>query len=300
MIRLVNTRLVLYVSYISAKHVPLQASRPYPLLVRPARQEPTDAANTLSVPPSELWSGWGPTAADYVETGRADIDAMSRVLGTAGFDMSAAGRVLDFGCGAGRMIRHYPRLPETEVWGVDIAADAIAWCQLHLSPPLHFATITTAPHLPFEDGYFDLVYANSVFTHIGDLADAWFLELRRILRPAGCLYVTIHDKASIRLLLGELADEPDHAFVVNQLRGIQQRTSALSKDFVYLGLLVDPGINVFYDADYLVDKWSRLSRCLARTEQATGYQTALVFQKFDPPVEARVGSAARGAEQRRN
>jgi hypothetical protein len=34
-----------------------------------------------------------------------------------------------------------------------------------------------------EDQSSDLVYCGSVFTHIDDLADTWFLELHRILRP---------------------------------------------------------------------------------------------------------------------
>lgn len=29
--------------------------------------------------------------------------------------------------------------------------------------------------LKFADGYFDVIYGGSVFTHIDDLADAWFL-----------------------------------------------------------------------------------------------------------------------------
>jgi ubiquinone/menaquinone biosynthesis C-methylase UbiE len=66
--------------------------------------------------------------------------------------------------------------------------------------PLHFVTTTTAPHLPFEDDYFDLVYCGSVFTHISDLADAWLLEIRRILRTGAYAYITIHDNKSVRLL----------------------------------------------------------------------------------------------------
>jgi SAM-dependent methyltransferase len=69
------------------------------------------------------------------------------------------------------------------------------------TPCRYFCTTTTAPHLPFEDGYFDLIYAGSVFTHIADLADAWFLELKRIVRPGGRLYITVHDKHTIDLAL---------------------------------------------------------------------------------------------------
>jgi cyclopropane fatty-acyl-phospholipid synthase-like methyltransferase len=40
------------------------------------------------------------------------------------------------------------------------------------------------------DGYFDLVYAISVFTHITHEWSAWLLELHRILKPEGLLLAT--------------------------------------------------------------------------------------------------------------
>ncbi len=83
------------------------------------------------------------------------------------------------------MLRWFPGGDGTERWGCDIKGETIAWCQQHPSPPMHFVTTTTLPHLPFEDKYFDFVYCGSVFTHIIDLPDAWFLELRREIRPAG-------------------------------------------------------------------------------------------------------------------
>jgi ubiquinone/menaquinone biosynthesis C-methylase UbiE len=70
-----------------------------------------------------------------------------------------------------------------------------------------FANTTTLPHVPYEDNYFDLIYAGSVFTHIADLADAWLLELKRILRPGGMLYVTVHDDHTLEVLR---ADFPDY------------------------------------------------------------------------------------------
>jgi SAM-dependent methyltransferase len=71
-----------------------------------------------------------------------------------------------------------------------------------------FATGTTAPHVPFEDRTFDLIYCGSVFTHISELAEAWLLELRRILRPGGYVYVTIHTRHTIDLLLTRYREEP--------------------------------------------------------------------------------------------
>ena len=87
-----------------------------------------------------------------------------------------------------------------EVWGTDISGEHILWCKQNMSPPFHFFITTTNPHLPFPDNYFDVIYAGSVFTHIDDLADTWMLELRRIMKPGGRAYITIHDNHTIRVL----------------------------------------------------------------------------------------------------
>ena len=89
-----------------------------------------------------------------------------QILRKAGNPAEDLLKVLDFGCAAGRLLRFYPNTPgKSELWGVDINARYIGWCQNNLSPPFLFATITTAPHLPFEDNYFDLIYCGSVFAH---------------------------------------------------------------------------------------------------------------------------------------
>jgi ubiquinone/menaquinone biosynthesis C-methylase UbiE len=99
------------------------------------------------------------------------------------------------------MLRHVPEFaPKAELWGVDISAQHVQWCVNNLTPPMHFATTTTIPHLPFEDRYFDLVFCGSVFTHIEDMQQSWLLELGRVLRPLGKLFMTIHDEHTVALL----------------------------------------------------------------------------------------------------
>src|SRR5262249_38850582 len=140
-----------------------------------------DAETGLPIPPPELWAGYGNTVEFYLY-GKHDVGIMRGLAADAGLALEQAGRVLDLGCSAGRMIRWLHDLADRcEIWRVDIPATHIRWCQQHLSPPFHFATTTTQPHLPFEDRSFGFAYCGSVFTHIDDLADAWFLELRRVL-----------------------------------------------------------------------------------------------------------------------
>jgi SAM-dependent methyltransferase len=194
--------------FVAAKLLPLQGTAPY--LVVP-RVSSSSAGSDLDIPPKDLWEGYGATAEDYLRCGTDDVAAMVTLLNAAGLSMDRVSRVLDFGCAAGRMLRHFPRgRSDLELWGVDIKARPIAWCQQHFGPPFRFATTTTLPHLPFEDNYFDLVYGGSVFTHIADLADAWLLELKRVLRPDGFAYITIHDGHTVELLRGRYRGRSDY------------------------------------------------------------------------------------------
>src|SRR5688572_9955574 len=165
--------------------------------------EARDPDGELPIPPKALWLDY-----DYPKHGRLHVETMMRAVEDSGLALELGDRILDLGCGAGRMIRHLERLAGTcEIWGTDISAEHIFWCKRNLSPPFNFATTTKVPALPFEDRSFKLIYCGSFFTHIDDLADAWLLELHRILAPDGRLYVTIHDQHTMRLL-----DEPRYAW----------------------------------------------------------------------------------------
>ena len=100
-------------------------------------------------------------------------------------------RVLDFGCGAGRTLRHF--LEEAEVgsfFGCDIDGPSIAWLGSNLSPPFEVFRNEEEPPLPLAAASLDLIWAISVFTHISDHWAAWLVELHRVLRDDGLLIAT--------------------------------------------------------------------------------------------------------------
>lgn len=264
--------------YLSAKYLPFQEGRDLRALL-PEAEPAHPGDDGLPVPPRPYWMGYGSSAGEYLSSGRGDAARMLQEVEAAvpGF---VAGRVLDLGCGAGRMLRAVP-LPRgvegAERWGLDINAPAITWCQENLSPPMLFATTTTLPHLPFEDGYFDLVYCGSVFTHMLDLADAWLLEIRRVLRRGGLSYVTIHDRSTIEALNSD--GEFSSSGLRRQLEEAHARTGILSRDFRSFSLGTEPDSQVFFDAPYFARKVGRIGRVLAIRERAYGYQTAVLWQK---------------------
>lgn len=233
----------------------------------------------LPIPPQSLWLGY-----NYPAHGRIHVDAMLRIVEASGFVFEPGDRILDLGCGAGRMIRHLQHLAATcEIWGTDISAEHILWCKRHLSPPFRFATTTKVPSLPFEDRSFALIYCGSLFTHIDDLADAWLLELHRILAPGGRLYVTIHDQHTMALM-----EQPKYGWS-GIVRGMKSNPlfARAKSGFSMFSLGRDDESQVFYERGCFEAMASSAFDVLAVEEEAYFYQTALLLaRKRGPPSAA--------------
>jgi ubiquinone/menaquinone biosynthesis C-methylase UbiE len=230
----------------------------------------------LPVPPRPLWENFADNQEHYLASGKEHVDNMRRILGQQGFLFKPGQRILELGCATGRMLRWLAaEASDGEAWGVDINAEYISWCQQHLSPPFHFVTTTTLPHLPFPDHHFDLIYAGSVFTHISDLADCWFLELKRVLKPQGKLYVTIHDEHTIQLLREKHPDSP----LALILFAYEKQVQPLGSDFGMCSVRRSPnGAQVFYHSEFLKHKLSPLFKVCSVTHEAYGHQTGVLLE----------------------
>jgi SAM-dependent methyltransferase len=119
-------------------------------------------------------------------------------------------RVLDVGCGTGRMavpFGSFLREPGHYV-GFDVDRDAIRWCQEQIAPHfrslqfLHVDLVNScyAPRgcgraqdfrFPFPDASFSFVFLNSVFTHLLDAEiQNYIREIARVLEPRGRCFIT--------------------------------------------------------------------------------------------------------------
>lgn len=135
----------------------------------------------------------------WLATGLKDAHDFRRLVARRR-DPKTVGRLLEWGCGAGRLSRHLIEcFAEAEVKGCDIDHEAAAWSNEHLDGT--FVGTKTDPPLPYDADAFDLIVGLSVMTHLThDYQVRWLDELKRILAPDGLLLVTTHGPFAARWL----------------------------------------------------------------------------------------------------
>jgi SAM-dependent methyltransferase len=169
----------------------------------------------LPLPPARLRhlvAGTGD--ADWFLTGgQQAAESIRAAVAAVGRSLESLGSVLDWGCGCGRVIRHFNDTPGTRFFGSDCNAELIDWSR-QAYPHATFALNGLLPPLPFEDASFDLVYGLSVVTHLPhDMLSAWMTELGRVLRPDGLALLTTHGSHYLNML----SEEEVAQFLAGQL-----------------------------------------------------------------------------------
>jgi SAM-dependent methyltransferase len=112
-----------------------------------------------------------------------------------------SGRVLELGCGGGRITGHLIEVA-TSVYAIDIAPDMVAYCR-RTYPSATFEEGDLRDLSGFETASWDAVVAGfNVVDVLTDAERATFLdEMRRILVPGGLLIFSSHNLACAPLLL---------------------------------------------------------------------------------------------------
>ena len=149
----------------------------------------------------------------FYRAGVEHAELIRTTLSDAGFDVADFRSLLDFGCGCGRVTRHWADLERTEVHGSDYNPRLVDWCAEAL-PFAHFRPNGLTPPTDYDSEAFDFIYAISVFTHLPEeLQRPWMEEMTRLLSPRGVLLVTT--KGASRL---EALDEAERRrFAAGQL-----------------------------------------------------------------------------------
>jgi SAM-dependent methyltransferase len=185
---------------------------------------------------------------------------------------SSIRRILDYGCGCGRVMAHFLRhQPSSEMFGCDIDPGAIAWCQDHL-PGGSFSTLNPWPPTQYSDQMFDVIVCYSVFTHLSEELQAqWLSEMKRILAPDGLFIASVHGEFAASYALPK-ESEPFRRF---------------TQAGIFDGM-TDPALDgvapegyyrsVFRTQAYTLNNWSKYFAIKAYVERGLGnFQDAVVM-----------------------
>lgn len=243
---------------------------------------PESATDKLPLPPVHLRAGYGMKAngtaddSEFLRGGELQTNTLRQVLNEAGFHFAAGQRVMELGCATARLLRWFEEeARESEYWGCDIDAESIAWDRVHLGERFNFLINTTHPHLPFREGYFDVIFAGSVFTHITELADAWLLELRRVTRAGGWIYATFLDDVALETCRREFPKSE-----ANQMtEAFDKQTGVLSRHYDLFTFMSDPRQSrIVYAREPLLNKLSRWFKVQRVVNRAYGWQTGILLK----------------------
>jgi SAM-dependent methyltransferase len=210
-----------------------------------ARGGPETGPDGLPLPPPRLRllvSGGGSDAEEFLWVGAQAADAIRAAAGGSGTSLESMESILDFGCGCGRVARHWAQLEGPEIHGCDYNGELVAWCQENL-PFMRAAHNELEPPTPYAEQGFDLIYALSVLSHLDEpLQQAWVSEYRRLLRPGGLLIVSVlgeADRVRLNVAQRERFDRGELVIERARMRGSNLCTAYHPRSYVTDRLLAD-------------------------------------------------------------
>ena len=125
------------------------------------------------------------TASEYLEVGQRAAESVSRIIVLS---IPGTPRLLDLGCGPGRVLRHLPEL--WEMTGVDEFGDAVEWSRRNISRA-RFVEADPGGPLPFEDNAFSVLIAVSLLPNLEpSRRENVTVEAARLLEDGGLFIVS--------------------------------------------------------------------------------------------------------------
>jgi len=142
------------------------------------------------IPPADnRWRVGSRSIPSFISAGRNCFEPIVHAMDRYGLPRAPRCPVLDFGCGAGRVLQYFRPLGFA-LFGCDVDESAIGYLK-RVYPDVTAHVTGYAPPLPYEDGQFAHVFSVSVWTHLPpQLQEPWLKEMKRILRPGGLALLT--------------------------------------------------------------------------------------------------------------
>jgi ubiquinone/menaquinone biosynthesis C-methylase UbiE len=132
----------------------------------------------------------------YYEDGKNTAREIVTLLSKYNDYSQANKKILDWGCGPGRIVRHLPALlPNAEIYGSDYNENYINWCRDNLKG-VNFSINGINPPMNFNDSFFDALTGLSIFTHLSEKNHIlWINELHRIVKQGSQVLITTQGEA---------------------------------------------------------------------------------------------------------
>lgn len=195
-------------------------------------------------------------------------------------------RILDWGCGCGRVARHLARVGVAALHGCDIDPEAIAWCAANL--PGTYQACGVEPRLPYADGSIDVVIAASVFTHLDrDRQARWLEDICRVLAPGGLLLASVAGRDVIlagrsnRFTTARPGSLPTRAVAIRKVVKLARAGILDSHIDEHLDGIAPPGYYrmTYQNPRYTAGVWSRWFDIIEQIQRGLGGHQDLVVMR---------------------
>ncbi len=206
------------------------------------------------------------------------LDLVNSYFLSRALELCPQGRILDVGCGTGKMLRNAKG--NYEKYGIDISESLIK--KARQEDPYSMYDVGDSCKLPYDSGSFDLVMCHSVLHHLEDPKKA-IDEIARVSKPGGSIFVRdlarpASEEILQNLFLGYLAshyDEQNKRLFENSLRSSFSHCEwksyfpeGISVSQVFFYNIAEKGGNVdlrerkLKELEFVLSRWIEPIKCL--------------------------------------
>lgn len=226
-----------------------------------------------------------PTSDAFVSTGKQAAKIISSEFISRLGSLDSTKRILDFGCGSGRvalnLLRDHKNL---KLYCNDVDAEAVEFLSLTTEENCIAEISGYMPPLSYPDEFFDGVYAVSVWSHFPkDLGMDWLKEMYRICKPGAVLLITVAGENILDVWKKSTSQWDDV-----QVKDFN-REKFIYREFKYLSDNEKqyPGIagegswgNTLIHSEYIYETWSEMFEILAvKNKGMNGNQDLVIMRK---------------------